>query len=120
MAREIKFRAWNNERMTCKPIVGDGTNGREAAEVWLNDALSLSDEVLMQYIGLKDKNGKEIYEGDVVRCKDYGEEPIGVIVYRGDGFVIDWKSETDFNNSISVRLDTTEVIGNIYQFDSVD
>lgn len=110
MIREIKFRVWDSslENMVSHDLI-------VKLQLFGLAIVATSQTQPMQYIGLKDKNGKEIYEGDVVRCKDYGEEPIGVIVYRGDGFVIDWKSETDFNNSISVRLDTTEVIGNIYE-----
>lgn len=57
--REIKFRAWeeNGKNMLSSNEVGDHT---------LNDLKQLP-YVLMQYTGLKDKNGTEIYEGDIVR-----------------------------------------------------
>lgn len=51
--REIKFRAWTGERM-------------------LNEVASNMVEVeLMQYTGLEDKNGKEIFEGDIVEDEDH-------------------------------------------------
>ena len=56
--REIKFRAWDGKRMTTSGIMFNNTNS--CLEVPQGSQMKL-----MQYTGLKDKNGKEIYEGDV-------------------------------------------------------
>lgn len=112
--RSIRFRAWNNERMTYKPIVSDGENGREVAEVWLNDALSLSDEVLMQYTGRKDKNGTEVYEGDIVKIEHWTTLKVMTYIERKMGFYpVDVKSGKAFEMNVSDAM--YEVVGNIYE-----
>ena len=71
----------------------------------------------MQYTGLKDKNGVEIYEGDIIECKTdiYNLIHIGEVVFKKEfaAFVIEnICGETLFHH---LSLNTFKVIGNIYE-----
>lgn len=84
--REIKFRAWNGEEMTRNFSLLD--LNYEWFPSWLHeheDTDSLKDwVVLMQYTWLKDKNWKEIYEGDMLKYKRKNIE------YSRVHYISDW------------------------------
>ena len=65
MEREIKFRFWDGEEMMYSDLY---TFEENMIRFLPDDLPSVGITDVMQYTGLKDKNGKEIYEGDVVRC----------------------------------------------------
>ena len=116
--REIKFRAWdiNEKKMR---YMGDSYVG-DFHCFWRWHSRYASE--LMQYTGLKDKNGKEIYEGDILLIN--GKK--GVVGFRDGSFIslYDWEElkGTYVNGSMwkGKELITTfdsnrEVIGNIYK-----
>ena len=110
--REIKFRLYTT--MTPKKMYQ-----WDEIKTFLGfDDFYQPENIWMQYTGLHDKNGKEIYEGDIVRCIyhdfNYDErEYIGAVSYREDNciFIISDGASTDYE----WWNEEKEVIGNIYE-----
>lgn len=136
--REIKFRAWvdnfNPNQVVPQMIYQPGITNNNLPILSVFDGHYV--DILMQYTGLKDKNGKEIYEGDII-TGHFGDEDdyddptpeikmTGIVEYNYDGFILmviqkmsdenrvgmaNWFSfieETDIFKDI-------EIIGNIYE-----
>ena len=126
MTRNIKFRAWEKQLREMIPVydiqfhnpqkvVVEGIEllPREQQPLIINTISCWRDagEIeLMQFTGLTDKNGTEIYEGDVCRDMDEG---IYVIEYDDAEFVSIY--DTNIREYLSETHDQIEVIGNIYQ-----
>lgn len=137
---EIKFRAWC-KKITCHPCRKEGctemvswvTDYADADSGAMLDVVAihfhrnqvmirfpnggfgqqdLDDAVLMQFTGLRDKHGREIYEGDIIKIKDgYGEmEYIGEVGFENGSFVV----RNDFLAGYRWLDYEVEVLGDIY------
>jgi hypothetical protein len=129
--REIKFRAWdkkNNAMLYQDGLLvsfptGDITGfyavigGMYPSEN--SDCMEVGrDCFLMQFTGLRDKNGKEIYEGDILahRTRTSFDFPQGEVIFRDGGFVGHWLGSKCGGERLYPRLTRNfQVIGNIYE-----
>ena len=129
--KTIKFRAWGKQInydvprrengcadwvvfMCYTPNIYNGYNSDEAADI--NDGIKSEQKdgvIFMQYTGLKDKNEKDIYEGDI--CKAVWDD-----IYKiGHTKIFEVKYNNGYHNPYSgnchAHNKTLEVIGNIYE-----
>ena len=136
MNDRFKFRAWNKETKTMHQVEGiyayqdEHTEGGEVfLESFSNPSYYFPEEVvIMQSTGLKDKNGKLIYEGDIVKFGEFYNNEwnsfnIGKVYWGGkfDYPAFELQCSTadfDMSNGLSYIFGnglSIEVIGNIYE-----
>lgn len=121
MPREVKYRAWDKIDKKMRQVVMLDTYSKFQT-VFFNERTSNNNGYrfssdgceLMEYTGLKDRNGKEIYEGDIVTGLFNYTDIIGPIVYGSDAsFFIN--REGLYGIGLNNAEDWLEVIGNIYE-----
>lgn len=117
MSRSIKFRAWDkeNKQFVYWDVTRDPIRfGKKVAAISKKEPILEVEGDLQQFTGLLDKNGKEIYEGDVVQC---GNRHIGILIWDKECacFNVDdyFDSSNDYPSMAFMEGQRFEVLGNI-------
>jgi uncharacterized phage protein (TIGR01671 family) len=126
MNRPIKFRVYNTKQN--KWVHGPDNEVNLFGETILLGGFmqnvptaELNDCVALQYTGLNDKNGKEIYEGDILKIHyDVGGDVIGQVLYEADhgGYIFQWKRKgrnQDYDNLNCDLAFESVIVGNIFE-----
>ena len=123
MMGKIKFRAWDKKDRVIRDVVGMSFY-HDSVSVNIEHGRYLQDDArrfeLMQYTGLKDKNGAEIYEGDILSTDL--DRPYLIVEFRNGAFMFqchdNGKDYYDFMATTGENSNFTkyhEVIGNIFE-----
>lgn len=137
--RDKKFKAWDNEKKEWFSPIYEGYNNKifeilislKGSLIIRNEGFEINGHKgntihescfpnrfeLVQYTGLKDKNGKEIYEGDILRHinpKPF-KNSVYEVVFLNGGFAIKGDDYIEDLNEFLKGSSSAEVIGNIYE-----
>jgi uncharacterized phage protein (TIGR01671 family) len=119
--REIKFRAWDMQckKMSKVNMILFNTNEIDIDENF-GEPKSIEHFELMQYTGLKDKNGVDIYEGDILQFETGGIIKTTIVSFERGSFVVKNSQGKFLTESVDHILELNEevyleIIGNIHE-----
>lgn len=109
----LKFRAWD---VFYKKFVYSDQDTMSSFWLMVERGLTAGREVPVdRWTGIKDKNGKEIYEGDIVTHPNLPENENETVIFKRGAFGTDFLSFDEMANEHGDEIEQWEVIGNIYE-----
>jgi uncharacterized phage protein (TIGR01671 family) len=127
MSRELKFRVWDKLE---KRFYDSKSNFQDHYVISLNgkfhnlhNGVGGDEVIIQQYTGLKDKNGKEIYEGDFIKYEFPTDQQVIMRKSRGcqNIVAVRWSNEEEDNHpgfrivDLMGQYGSCEIIGNIFE-----
>jgi uncharacterized phage protein (TIGR01671 family) len=127
MNRQLKFRVWDKQNKNWDAELNEGTYGWDTEGITLNQFIEYitcarqdpypNQEkrfIIQQFTGLKDKDGKEIYEGDIVENDLITSKSIQIVQWDdGHGcFKLSCDSHLEMLTNTNITL---KIIGNIFE-----
>ena len=112
--RQIKFRAWLKDEKKMIEWYPEFFSDMSPVTSYGSDFPDSDDVVLMQFTGLHDKNGKEIYEGDLVYSNSWNPDTMEVVFVEG-AFMLAYEGCEPYYTDLYYAETEFEIIGNIHE-----
>lgn len=124
MSREIKFRVWDGKKMwndsflltsTGRVCAHSRYNEQDEMHICYADVITGQNYITQQFTGFVDKNGKEIYEGDLLEVESF----VGLVEVHWDengGFApFVWGIDIEFSDPSEFYPKKIKIVGNIFE-----
>lgn len=113
MNRPIKFRVWDKHH---KQWIGACAIELDGTIIDIHNAIPETNCIAQQYTGLKDTNGKEIFEGDILNCDLVGGDDPQTVIFKDGIFTLDYLTPGCYNLYDEInQMVRHKVIGNIFE-----